>query len=55
MDATGTYGNNNHTGSGGLPAVGERLLKSSGDIEYTIPDIAGNTAKYPSGDKKNPK
>ena len=55
MDATGTYGNNNNTGIGGLPALGEKSLKSSGDIEYTIPNIGEDAVKYASGDKNNPK
>ena len=55
VDATGTYGNNNHTGIGGLPALGEKSLKSSGDIEYTIPNIGEDAVKYASGDKNNPK
>ena len=55
VDATGTYGNNNNTGIGGLPALGEKSLKSSGDIEYTIPNIGEDAVKYASGDKNNPK
>jgi len=39
IDTTGTYGNHNWMGQGGLPAVGESRLQSM--IEYGIPDISG--------------
>jgi len=39
LDTTGVFGNHNHLGSGGLPAVGE--LAVADDIEYGLPDLAG--------------
>lgn len=39
IDATGTYGNHNWAGIGGIPALGERGLASS--IEYGLPDVLG--------------
>lgn len=45
IDVSGVYGNHNHLGSGGIPAIGERA--SSPFIEYGIPDISGQTrTKY---------
>ncbi|MBI82108.1 MAG: hypothetical protein CMJ81_02840 [Planctomycetaceae bacterium] len=45
IDTTGTYGNHNWMGQGGLPAVGESRLQTM--IEYGIPDISGaEQAKY---------
>jgi len=39
IDTTGTFGNHNWLGSGGLPAVGERV---AGDrIRYDVPDFLG--------------
>jgi hypothetical protein len=37
IDATGTYGNHNWTGDGGLPAIGE--LAVADEIEYGLPDV----------------
>jgi len=51
IDATGSYGNHNWTGKGGVPAVGERSLATSGALCYTIPDLAdpsGAGAQYMS-------
>jgi thioredoxin reductase len=39
IDATGTYGNHNWAGVGGIPAIGERELARS--IEYGLPDVLG--------------
>jgi len=44
IDATGSYGNHNWTGKGGVPAVGERSLAANGGICYTIPDLADAAA-----------
>ena len=37
VDTTGTYTHHNHTGPGGLPALGERGLAGAGSILYTLP------------------
>jgi len=37
VDCTGTYGNNNWLGQGGIPAIGERSAMKQ--IEYGLPDI----------------
>jgi thioredoxin reductase len=39
VDCTGTYGNPNNLGSGGIPARGERRLRDR--ITYVIPDVLG--------------
>jgi hypothetical protein len=39
IDATGTYGQHNWLGRGGLPALGE--LTAAAQIEYGLPDILG--------------
>lgn len=39
FDCSGTFGNHNWLGAGGMPAVGERSL--AGRIDYCLPDIAG--------------
>jgi len=39
IDATGTFGNHNWFGSGGLPAVGEQAFASR--IRYDLPDVLG--------------
>lgn len=39
IDATGTYGNHNWLGEGGIPALGE--LRAQLHIEYGLPDILG--------------
>ena len=40
IDATGTYGNHNWLGKGGIPARGERKLENK--IIYTIPDVSSD-------------
>jgi thioredoxin reductase len=47
LDATGTYGNHNWLGPGGIPAVGE--AGAEGDIEYGLPDILGRDRKRYAG------
>jgi len=37
IDATGSYGNHNYFGRGGIPALGERALQNA--ICYTIPNL----------------
>ena len=37
IDTTGTYGNHNWVGQGGVPAVGELILE--GHIEYSVVDV----------------
>lgn len=45
LDCSGTYGNHNWMGNGGVPALGELQLQA--DIGYTIEDIAGaERARY---------
>ncbi len=39
LDCTGTFGNHNWLGSGGLPCLGEDVV--SGRIHYDLPDISG--------------
>jgi thioredoxin reductase len=39
IDTTGTYGNHNHLGQGGIPAVGE--LAAEAHVEYGLPDVLG--------------
>ncbi|REJ65049.1 MAG: hypothetical protein DWQ31_19340 [Planctomycetota bacterium] len=39
IDATGTYGNHNWLGRGGLPAVGE--AEAAAKIGYRVPDVLG--------------
>ncbi|QGJ69674.1 Monooxygenase [Planctomycetales bacterium 10988] len=39
IDTTGTFGNPNWLGSGGIPALGERKLSSR--IHYQLPDLLG--------------
>jgi hypothetical protein len=39
LDCSGTFGNHNWLGEGGIPAIGERLLTER--IDYSLPDIAG--------------
>jgi len=55
VDATGTYGNHNNVGLGGLPAVGERKLAGDGSLFYTIPDILNLPHKFSSHDRNNPR
>ena len=44
IDATGTYGNPNRLGDGGIPAPGERSL--DGDIRRSVPDLAQESADW---------
>ena len=44
VDATGTYGNPNRLGDGGIPAPGERAL--DGEIRRAIPDFARERAEW---------
>ncbi len=44
IDATGTYGNPNRLGDGGIPAAGERAL--GGEIRRDIPDFAAEAADW---------
>ena len=39
LDCSGTFGNHNWLGSGGVPAIGERQLASR--IDYGVPDLVG--------------
>jgi len=39
IDASGSYGNHNYMGRGGIPAVGERALAVAREISYTIPSF----------------
>ena len=54
VDATGTYGNHNWLGDGGLPALGERKLGNDKDILYKIPDVINNRDMF-AGTSSNPK
>jgi hypothetical protein len=44
LDASGTYGNHNYLGPGGIPALGESKL--SKDIVYTIPNPLQDVERY---------
>jgi hypothetical protein len=44
IDATGTYGNPNRLGDGGIPAAGERAL--DGEIRRDIPDFAREASDW---------
>jgi len=44
IDATGTYGNPNRLGDGGIPAPGERALDA--DIRRAVPDLAQEAADW---------
>lgn len=41
VDASGTYGNGNFSGTGGIPALGERKAERSGRILRNVPDPLG--------------
>eukprot|EP00930_Biecheleria_cincta_P018128 TRINITY_DN14223_c0_g2_i2.p1 TRINITY_DN14223_c0_g2~~TRINITY_DN14223_c0_g2_i2.p1 ORF type:complete len:433 (+),score=85.39 TRINITY_DN14223_c0_g2_i2:76-1374(+) len=41
VDASGTYGNGNFSGAGGIPALGERKAEKSGRILRYVPDPLG--------------
>lgn len=47
FDCSGTFGNHNWLGAGGMPAIGERSL--TGRIDYCLPDIAGGACDHFSG------
>lgn len=48
IDASGSYSNPNYMGPGGLPAVGERRLRSLGRISHYIPTtVAGPLSTVP--------
>ena len=49
IDASGTYGNANNYGIGGLPAFGERSLRNDTSIVSIIPDVATQPLKYGHG------
>ena len=60
VDATGSYGNHNYLGLGGLPALGEISLGDEGEgkderLYYTIPDILQLRDKFASGDRGQPR
>ena len=45
IDTTGVFGNSNWAGEGGLPALGETLVRDR--IEYGVPDVLGSArAQY---------
>ncbi len=44
IDATGTYGNPNALGDGGIPAPGERA--AAGSIDHHLPDFAADPARW---------
>lgn len=46
IDATGTYGNPNRLGDGGIPAPGERSLEGDGAIRRSIPDLSREAADW---------
>lgn len=49
IDCTGTYGNPNWLGQGGLPAVGEASARAS--VEYGLPDVLGQNRSDYAGKK----
>ena len=56
VDATGSYGNHNYVGLGGLPAVGETGLAEEGEsLYYTIPDVLKLRDKFASGVRDQPR
>ncbi|MCG8451291.1 MAG: NAD(P)-binding domain-containing protein [Pirellulales bacterium] len=44
IDCTGTYGNHNWLGQGGIPAPGE--LAAARHIEYALPDVLGSSKEH---------
>jgi thioredoxin reductase len=46
IDATGTFGNPNSLGDGGIPAPGERSLEGEGAIRRTVPDLSREAADW---------
>ncbi len=49
LDCSGTFGNHNSLGEGGIPAIGERQLADR--IDYCLPDIAGRDRAGFSGSR----
>ena len=50
VDASGTYGNANRLGMGGLPALGERAMRQDPSVVYSlIPNVAAQICKYGHG------
>lgn len=47
LDCTGLYGNPNWLGSGGIPAIGERVLRDQ--IVYGLPDVLGRDREVYAG------
>ncbi len=47
IDCTGTFGNHNGLGQGGIPAPGERAAADK--IEYGLPDVLGNAQERYAG------
>jgi thioredoxin reductase len=47
IDATGTYGNPNWVGDGGIPALGELVVREQ--IEYGVPDVLGREREKYAG------
>ena len=46
IDATGTYGNPNALGDGGIPAPGERAATAADRIEHHLPDFASDPGRW---------
>ena len=46
IDATGTYGNPNALGDGGIPAPGERAAAAAGRIDRHLPDLASDSERW---------
>jgi len=46
IDATGTYGNPNALGDGGIPAPGERAAEGGGWIDRHLPDFAAEPGRW---------
>jgi hypothetical protein len=49
LDCSGTFGNHNWLGEGGIPAIGERQLAER--IDYCLPDITGQHRERFAGDR----
>jgi hypothetical protein len=47
VDTTGTFGNHNYLGNGGVPALGE--LAAEAHIEYGLPDVLGAEREHYGG------
>jgi len=46
VDATGSYGNHNWVGKGGIPALGEKKLNPGSEIWYNIPNFSMYMEKF---------